>query len=98
MHQGWPQCQVSGGARRLKQCFYNPNRDPTRDQLLSLIFRPGFSTTDGVTELAGRGVGMDVVAQQAKALRGRVSLDTEDGGGTTVTFTVPLLAVVSNAA
>jgi signal transduction histidine kinase len=76
----------------------NPNREPTRDQLISLIFRPGFSTTDGVTELAGRGVGMDVVAQQAKALRGRVSLDTEDGRGTTVTLTVPLLAVVSDAA
>jgi signal transduction histidine kinase len=76
----------------------NPNHEPTRDQLLSLVFRPGFSTTDGVTELAGRGVGMDVVAQQARALRGRVSLDTEDSRGTTVTFTVPHVAVTSSAA
>lgn len=60
-----------------------------REQLLSLIFRPGFSTQQTVTELAGRGVGMDAVAADVRALNGSVTVDSSDHRGTTVHVTLP---------
>ena len=60
-----------------------------------LIFRPGFSTADRVTELSGRGVGMDVVRRNIEALRGRIDIQTEAGRGTTFSLQLPLtLAIV----
>ena len=61
-----------------------------RDQLLSLLFRPGFSTHQEVTDLAGRGVGMDVVAADIGALSGSVAVDSRDRQGTTVRITLPI--------
>lgn len=58
--------------------------------LLSLIFEPGFSTNDTVTELSGRGVGMDVVRNNIKQIQGDVKLETKPGIGTTFTLTLPL--------
>ncbi|MCX7594313.1 MAG: ATP-binding protein, partial [Fischerella sp.] len=51
------------------------------DELLSLIFEPGFSTKDQVTTLSGRGVGMDVVRNNLKQVRGDVKVDTLPGVG-----------------
>jgi chemotaxis protein histidine kinase CheA/ActR/RegA family two-component response regulator len=62
---------------------------PTRDQLLPLIFRPGFSTDTAVTELSGRGVGMDVVARDIAALNGSLLVDSKDGEGTTIRLALP---------
>jgi two-component system chemotaxis sensor kinase CheA len=60
-----------------------------------LIFRPGLSTADGVTELSGRGVGMDVVRRNVAALRGSVEVWSREGLGTTFTIRLPLtLAVI----
>ncbi len=60
-----------------------------------LIFRPGFSTADAVTEISGRGVGMDVVRRNIEALRGRIEIQTERGRGTTFLIKLPLtLAIV----
>ena len=60
-----------------------------------LIFEPGFSTADEVTELSGRGVGMDVVRRAIEALRGTISIATARGAGTTFTIRLPLtLAVI----
>ncbi|MFN6518843.1 MAG: response regulator [Nostoc sp. CreGUA01] len=59
------------------------------DELLSLIFEPGFSTSDQVTTLSGRGVGMDVVRNNLKLIRGDIKVDTEPGVGTTFTLSVP---------
>jgi two-component system chemotaxis sensor kinase CheA len=60
-----------------------------------LIFKPGFSTAERVTELSGRGVGMDVVRRNIVALRGRVDIRTVAGAGTTVSLQLPLtLAIV----
>jgi two-component system chemotaxis sensor kinase CheA len=60
-----------------------------------LIFRPGFSTATQVTEVSGRGVGMDVVRRNIQALRGRIEIDTERGRGTTFSLHLPLtLAIV----
>lgn len=60
-----------------------------RDELLELIFRPGFSTAEVATEISGRGVGMDVVKKAIEKLRGRVDIDTEQGEGTVFTIRLP---------
>jgi len=60
-----------------------------------LIFQPGFSTATQVTELSGRGVGMDVVRRNIEALRGRIDIQTELGKGATFSIQLPLtLAIV----
>ncbi|AEI67559.1 chemotaxis protein CheA [Corallococcus macrosporus] len=64
-----------------------------------LIFEPGFSTARTVTELSGRGVGMDVVRRDVEALRGTVAVRSQEGQGTTVTLRLPLtLAVIQGFA
>lgn len=65
------------------------------EALLELVFAPGFTTTDTVTELSGRGVGMDVVRRNIEALRGTVSLTSEPDHGTTISIRLPLtLAII----
>ncbi|ACL63985.1 CheA signal transduction histidine kinase [Anaeromyxobacter dehalogenans 2CP-1] len=72
--------------------------DPARigpEDAAGLIFEPGLSTADAVTELSGRGVGMDVVRRNIEALRGSVSVESEPGHGTAITLRVPLtLAII----
>lgn len=64
-------------------------------EVLELIFSPGFSTSDVVTEISGRGVGMDVVRRSVEALRGTVGVESATGAGTTFTIRLPLtLAVI----
>lgn len=64
--------------------------DAARDEeLLSLIFEPGFSTSTQVTALSGRGVGMDVVRNNLKQIRGEISVNTQVGQGTTFTLSIP---------
>jgi chemosensory pili system protein ChpA (sensor histidine kinase/response regulator) len=63
--------------------------------LLSLIFEPGFSTADRVTDLSGRGVGMDVVRNNLTSIRGDIRVDTTTGRGTTFTLTVPFTLSVA---
>jgi chemosensory pili system protein ChpA (sensor histidine kinase/response regulator) len=67
----------------------------SEDELLSLIFEPGFSTADRVTDLSGRGVGMDVVRNNLKLIRGDIRVDTTEGRGTTFTLTVPFTLSVA---
>jgi chemosensory pili system protein ChpA (sensor histidine kinase/response regulator) len=67
----------------------------SEDELLSLIFEPGFSTADQVTDLSGRGVGMDVVRNNLKQIRGDIRVDTQPGKGTTFTLTVPFTLSVA---
>ncbi|HUW76164.1 MAG TPA: chemotaxis protein CheA [Gallionella sp.] len=64
-------------------------------EVYNLIFEPGFSTAAQVTNLSGRGVGMDVVRRNIESLRGTVDLDSEEGRGTTVRIRLPLtLAII----
>ena len=63
--------------------------------LRELIFHPGFSTAQEVTELAGRGIGMDIVRSEAAGLGGRVSLDSQRGRGTTFMVRLPLTLAVT---
>jgi two-component system chemotaxis sensor kinase CheA len=63
--------------------------------IYALVFEPGFSTAEQVTNLSGRGVGLDVVKRNITALRGTVSLASEEGVGTMVTVRLPLtLAII----
>lgn len=65
------------------------------EALHHLIFEPGFSTAAGVTEVSGRGVGLDVVQRNVEALRGSVAVVSREGRGTTFTIRLPLsLAIV----
>lgn len=59
-------------------------------EIYNLIFEPGFSTAESVSNLSGRGVGMDVVRRNIEALRGQVELESRDGHGTTVRIRLPL--------
>jgi two-component system chemotaxis sensor kinase CheA len=68
---------------------------PSEKDIYSLIFLPGFSTADSVTEISGRGVGMDVVRGGINKLRGRVDIDSVHGQGTTFNIFLPLtLAII----
>ncbi len=60
-----------------------------------LIFTPGFSTADGITDISGRGVGMDAVQTAVASLGGRVSIASTFGSGTTVRMTLPKAVLVS---
>lgn len=63
-------------------------------EMLDLIFLPGFSTKEQVSELSGRGVGMDVVRSTVVSLRGRIDIDTALGKGSTLTLELPLTMAV----
>jgi chemosensory pili system protein ChpA (sensor histidine kinase/response regulator) len=69
--------------------------DPTEAQLIECIFSPGFSTAAKVTQISGRGVGMDVVRSDVAALGGRVEVATVSGSGTTFTLFLPLTLAVA---
>lgn len=63
--------------------------------LLQLIFQPGFSTAAAITNLSGRGVGMDVVKKSVEALRGTIEVQSESGKGSTISLRIPLtLAII----
>ena len=62
--------------------------------IIDAIFEPGFSTATQITELSGRGVGMDVVRSNLQQIRGEIQVNTELGRGTTFTITVPLSLLV----
>lgn len=62
----------------------------SEDALLDLLFAPGFSTKDIITDISGRGVGLDVVRTNIQTVKGRISIDTEKGMGTTMTMRFPL--------
>ena len=68
-----------------------------RRELLDLLFRPGFSTSPRRTELAGRGVGLDVVQPNVANLNGEIEIETEKGIGTRFTLKVPLTLIISQA-
>jgi len=66
-----------------------------RREVLELIFAPGFSTAAAVTDLSGRGVGMDVVRRNIEKLRGKIEIESSPGRGTTFTVSIPLtLAII----
>lgn len=82
-------------AKAVKQGLVTEGEKLSDDQINGLIFRPGFSTADMITDVSGRGVGMDVVKKNIEALGGTVSIKTTAGKGTTFTLKLPLtLAII----
>jgi two-component system chemotaxis sensor kinase CheA len=67
----------------------------TESEIFALIFHPGFSTAEKITDVSGRGVGMDVVRKQVQKLRGRIDVISKPGEGTTFLLKLPLtLAII----
>ncbi len=82
-------------AKAIKQGLTTENDKLADDQIWPLIFKPGFSTAEKVTDVSGRGVGMDVVKRNIEGLGGTVSIKTALGKGTTFTLKLPLtLAII----
>ncbi|HVI26070.1 MAG TPA: chemotaxis protein CheW [Xanthomonadaceae bacterium] len=68
--------------------------NPTDAQVWDLVFAPGFSTAEQLTELSGRGVGMDVVRKNIQSLGGQVEIRSRQGAGTTVAIRLPLTLAI----
>lgn len=73
-----------------------PGATLTDQEIYNLIFEPGFSTAQAVTNLSGRGVGMDVVKRNITLLRGTVDLDSKPGQGTVIRIRLPLTLAIIN--
>src|SRR5205814_3540023 len=69
----------------------------TEQELVAIISRPGFSTAEKVTEISGRGVGFDIVANRVRALGGSLEVHTDAGLGTSVSMRLPLTLAISRA-
>jgi chemosensory pili system protein ChpA (sensor histidine kinase/response regulator) len=83
--------------RGVERGLIRANDKPSDDQVLALITQPGFSTASTVTQLAGRGVGMDVVANEIKQLGGSLSIESKSGDGTTFILRLPFTLAVTQA-
>lgn len=82
-------------AKAIENGLITENTKLNERELFALIFNPGFSTAEKVTNISGRGVGMDVVKCTLEALRGSVDVDSILGVGTTITIKLPLtLAII----
>lgn len=68
----------------------SPDRKLSRREVLDLVFLPGFSTAKQITDVSGRGVGMDVVKRKISDIRGEVEIESEINVGTTITIKLPL--------
>ncbi|MFZ2301074.1 MAG: chemotaxis protein CheA [Gallionella sp.] len=82
-------------AKALEKGLVTASQTLSDQEVYGLIFEAGFSTAEAVTNLSGRGVGMDVVRRNIEALRGTVEIDSREGIGTTVKIRLPLtLAII----
>ncbi len=81
-------------AKAVAKGLIAPDAAITAQEIHDLIFRAGFSTADRVTEISGRGVGMDVVRRNIDLLHGRVDVHTVEGQGTTFRMRVPLTLAI----
>ncbi|MEO7581154.1 MAG: Hpt domain-containing protein, partial [Massilia sp.] len=82
-------------AKAVSNGLIDANAQLSDNEAAELIFEPGFSTAEALTELAGRGVGMDVVRSEAQALGGRVAIKSEFGAGARFTIHLPLTLAVT---
>jgi len=82
-------------ARAIEQGLITPSAQLSESEVFALILAPGFSTAREVTDVSGRGVGMDVVRRSVEALRGSIDIESQPGAGMTVTLRLPLtLAII----
>jgi chemosensory pili system protein ChpA (sensor histidine kinase/response regulator) len=81
--------------KALQQGLINASQEMTSAEAANLIFMPGFSTADQVTELSGRGIGMDVVRAEVNGLGGRIETTTAPSQGTSFKLVLPLTTAVT---
>lgn len=82
-------------AKAIEKGLVTPGSPMSDKEIYALIFEPGFSTADQVSNLSGRGVGMDVVKRNVTSLRGSIDIDSEIGVGATMRIRMPLtLAII----
>ena len=82
-------------AKAIERGIVAPDAELEDRQIFDLIFAPGFSTAEKITDISGRGVGMDVVKQNIAKLRGKIEIDSVPGAGTTFRIFLPLtLAII----
>ncbi len=84
-------------AKAIERGLIDPDRELTENEAFGLIFLPGFSTAEKVTDVSGRGVGMDVVRKNVESLRGRVDVASKPGLGSTFTLRLPLTMAITDA-
>jgi two-component system chemotaxis sensor kinase CheA len=80
--------------RAIERGLISAEAQLTESQIFALLFEPGFSTAKQVTDVSGRGVGMDVVRQRVESLRGAVEVESQPGQGTSVTLRLPLTMAI----
>jgi two-component system, chemotaxis family, sensor kinase CheA len=84
-------------ATAVERGLIDADREMTDAEISALVFHAGLSTAKTVSDVSGRGVGMDVVKKNIESLRGRVDVDSEPGRGTTFTLRVPLTMAITDA-
>jgi two-component system chemotaxis sensor kinase CheA len=80
--------------RAIEKGLVSADAQLSKAEVFALLFHPGFSTSRRVTDVSGRGVGMDVVRQRVEGLRGSVDVSSEPGAGTSVTLRLPLTMAI----
>ena len=83
--------------RGIKQGLISESDKPSDREIIELIFTPGFSTAETISDVSGRGVGMDVVKKNISRLKGVFDVDTQPGVGTTFTMKLPLTLAIIQA-
>jgi len=82
-------------AKAVERGVISPDAELSEHEIFAQIFAPGFSTAKKLTDISGRGVGMDVVKRSIEALRGSIDISSQKGLGTTITLKLPLtLAII----
>lgn len=81
-------------AKALSKGIVDADADLSKQEIFKLIFAPGFSTAAEVTDISGRGVGMDVVRKNIEKLRGKVEIESEIGAGSTFRILLPLTMAI----
>lgn len=76
--------------KAIKKGFLKPDQEVSEKEIFDYIFYPGFSTAEVVTDISGRGVGMDVVKRNITDLKGSLQVESKVGVGTTLTIKLPL--------
>lgn len=82
--------------KALAKGLIQPSQEMSEREVMDLIFQPGFSSADTVTDLSGRGVGLDVVKKAVEALRGRIDVLSEFGKGCTFSICLPLTMAITD--
>ena len=82
--------------KAIEKGIVSPDAQLSAEEIDNLIFAPGFSTAQVVSNISGRGVGMDVVRQNVKDLGGRITIDSTPGKGTSFVLTLPLTLAISD--